>query len=113
MSVPSPYWLTVRARTDGAKDAFGNVTTTWVERDWRVRSVAPGAMTDPVDPNRDLGNIAYTIHADADSEPPTRLDEVVVDGETFAVDGDPADWTRGPWANPAAGVVVLLKRSEG
>ena len=111
--VPSPYWLTVRTRTEGVKDAFGNVTTTWPERDWRVRSVAPGAMVDPAEPNRDLGSIAYTVHADADSQPPTRLDKVVIDGEPFDVDGDPADWTRGPWPNPAAGVVVLLKRSEG
>ena len=111
--IPSPYTLTIRVRTEGAKDAFGNVTVTWPEREWRVRSVAPGAMADPSDPNRDLGSIAYTIHADADSGPPSRLDEVVVDGEPYAVDGDPADWTRGPWPNPVAGVIVLLTRSEG
>ena len=111
--VPSPYTLTVRARTVGAQDAFGNVAVTWTERAWRVRSVAPGAMADPANPNRDLGEVAYTVHADADSQPPTRLDKVVIDGEPFDVDGDPADWTRGPWPNPVAGVVVELKRSEG
>ena len=111
--VPSPYRVTIRARTEGAKDAFGNVTVSWPERDWLVRSVAPGAMADPSDPNRDRGNIAYTVHADADSRPPTRLDKVVIDGEPFDVDGDPQDWTRGPWPNPVAGVVVELKRSEG
>lgn len=111
--VPSPYTLTVRARTVGAQDAFGNATVTWAERPWRVRSVAPGAMSDPFQPNRDLSRVAYTIHADADSTPPGNLDEVTVDGETFAVDGDPSDWTRGPWPNPVAGVVVYLTRTEG
>lgn len=111
--VPSPYRVTIRARTEGVKDAFGNVTVSWPERDWWVRSVAPGAMADPANPNRDLGEVAYTIHADADSQPPTRLDKVVIDGEPFDVDGDPGNWTRGPWPNPVAGVVVELKRSEG
>ena len=111
--VPSPYRVTIRARVEGLKDAFGNVAVSWVERDWWVRSIAPGAMADPASPNRDLGEVAYTIHADADSNPPTRLDQVVLNGEAFLVDGDPADWTRGPWVNPAAGVVVELKRSEG
>ena len=111
--IPSPYTLTIRVRTEGAKDAFGNVTVTWPEREWRVRSVAPGAMADPANPNRDLSQVAYSVHADADSGLPTRLDRVVLDDEDYDVDGDPADWTRGPWANPAAGVVVLLTRSEG
>ena len=29
------------------------------------------------------------------------------------VDGETADYTAGPWANPVAGVVINLKRSEG
>ena len=111
--VPSPYRVTIRARAEGVKDAFGNATTTWASRHWWVRSIAPGAMADPANPNRDLGEVAYTIHADADSSPPGRLDEVEVGGEVFVVDGDPGNWTNGPWPNPVAGVVVELKRSEG
>ena len=111
--IPSPYTLTVRTRTEGAPDAFGNPTETWADRAWQVRSVAPGAMADPANPNRDLSQVAYSVHADADSGLPTRLDRVVLDDEDYDVDGDPADWTRGPWAHPAAGVVVLLTRSEG
>jgi hypothetical protein len=29
------------------------------------------------------------------------------------VEGRPADWTKGPWPHPTAGIVVELKRAEG
>ena len=40
-------------------------------------------------------------------------DLVVVDGKDYPVDGQPDDWTRGPWANPVAGITVYLRRVEG
>ena len=111
--IPSPYTLTVRSYTDGAEDDFGNPTRVEVERDWRVRSIDPGASADPRNPNRDLSEIAYSIHADATPDVPTERDEVRVDGHWYAVDGRPDDYSRGPWRNPVAGVVVLLRRTEG
>lgn len=78
-----------------------------------MRQVDPGRSMEPYLPNRDLSNVEYAIHADRTGDVPTARDEVQVDGEWYAVDGEPADWSRGPWHNPVAGVVVLLRRTDG
>jgi hypothetical protein len=106
--------LTVRRRTAGTRDAHGNVAVTYAAgTPWTVRGVAPGAMLEPAVPNRDRSDIAWTVYADASPDVPGALDRVEWDGVTYEVDGTPKDWTHGPWENPAAGVVVELKRMEG
>jgi hypothetical protein len=60
-----------------------------------------------------MANIAYVIQADKTPAVPDYRDVVIVDGKEYPVDGHPDDWTRGPWANPVAGVTVYLKRVEG
>lgn len=111
--IPTPYTLRVRTVTPGAEDEFGNPTETMTERDWHVHAVAPGAMSDPAQPNRDLSLIAYTILAPASADAPGEDDEVQVDGEWLTVNGRPSDWTRGPWVFPDAGVTVELARANG
>lgn len=111
--IPTPYTLTVRASSPGPKDDFGNPTTVWTERPWQVHAVAPGASTELYQPNRDMSRIAHMVLAPASDDVPTEADEVLVDGEWFKVDGAPDDYTRGPWVNPVAGVVVMLRRDEG
>ena len=113
MTLPTPYALTVREPTAGAPDEFGNATTTWAERTWRVHSVAPGVMDEPGLQNRDMSRIVYTVFGPKSDAPTTESAEVKVDGEWFPVDGKPKDWTRGPWPHPTAGVVVELTRVEG
>ena len=39
--------------------------------------------------------------------------QVLVDGHWHDVVGTPDDWTRGPWHNPASGVIVELRRVDG
>lgn len=114
--------LRVRSEVEGPEDDFGNPTYTWVERDWPVRSIAPGSMEEPGHPNRDLSLILWTVYADAGEEP-TFSDEVRLPGgaEWFTVEGEPSDWTMGPPSvGPyegtgigTPGVVVELKRAEG
>lgn len=111
--IPNRHTVRVRRLTAGPPDEFGNPTPGWVEHDWRVRQIDPGASAEPFEPNRDLSQIVFSIHAPASPDVPGERDEVLVDGEWFAVDGRPSDYTRGPWMNPAAGVVVLLRRAEG
>lgn len=119
--IPSPHTLRVRRLTTGPDNDFGNATQVWVEHDWPVRSVDPGASAEPAYANRHLSNIAYSIHADASDLAPAERDEVAIpwvldDNDQpvwHAVDGRPDDWTHGPWVNPAAGIVVLLARAEG
>lgn len=113
-TVPSPYTVQVRRFVAGGDDGYGNATDSWGSAsDWRVRSIAPGSMEEPGRTNRDLSVVEFTIHADASADVPGVRDLVVVDGVEYAVNGEPDDWTRGPWANPAAGVAVELRKVNG
>jgi hypothetical protein len=108
------YTLGVRRRETGSDDDHGNAEATYgAAEDWVVRGYAPGANNEGGDPARDLSNILWTVYADASDDVPGELDLVVLEGDEYAVEGRPADWTHGPWFNPVAGVVVELKRAEG
>lgn len=98
----------------GEPDAHGNTAATYGDPEsWVVRGLAPGAMDEPGNANRDLSLIEWTVYADANDSAPGERDLVLVDGDEFTVEGRPSDWTRGPWANPAAGLVIELRRAEG
>lgn len=106
--------LAVRRYQSGSIDAHGNAVPSWGDPEpWIVRGYAPGAMAEPTEPNRDLSLIEWTVYADASDEAPRERDRVVLAGEEYAVEGRPADWTKGPWPHPTAGIVVELKRAEG
>ena len=112
--VPSPHTLGVRRFTAGAVDEFGNATDAWADPvPWRVRSVAPATSDEPGGEHRDLSVVIYTVHADKTADVPGVRDLVVIDGKEYPVDGEPDDWTRGPWANPVAGVAVWVRRADG
>src|SRR5690242_8001151 len=111
--IPTPFALRVRSSATSGADEFGNATASTTERDWHVHAIAPGAMSDPFQPNRDVSLVAYTILAPASDDVPTEADEVQVDGEWLPVNGRPADWTRGPWAAGNAGVSVELAAANG
>lgn len=113
MSIPTPYTLPVRSREATGEDSFGNPTYGWVERSWGVHFIAPGDSMEAAMPNRDFSRIEHVVGAPPSPDTPGEDDEVQVDGEWFQVDGAPDDFTRGPWVNPVAGVVVALTRSEG
>lgn len=113
--IPSTHRLQVRKWIEAtAPDAMGNTDGTLSPpRDWYVRSVDPVSTREPGRENRDLAQIAFTIHADKTILVPSYRDVVIIDGKEYQVDGEPDDWTQGPWANPAAGVTVWVKRQEG
>lgn len=116
--------MIVRVRTPikGPDDDFGNPTTTWQERDWEIRSVAPGTMEErPTRGDRDLSVVMWTLYADAVDVPGPR-DQIKLPGtEWFAIEGQTDDWTMGPpRVGPAGppgigtpGVVVELRRADG
>ena len=107
------HTLNVLRRTEGSPDAHGNPVVVWSSpAPWIVRAVAPGASVDANQPNRDASLIEWTVYADSSDSLPAARDRVVVDGADFEVASTPADWTRGPWPHPTAGVVVELKRWE-
>ena len=108
------WLLGVKRRTTGAPDPHGNATQTLgAAEDWWVWGVAPGDNVEPGQPNRDRSDIAWTVFAPADVSAPSATDVVVVSGRDFEVDGEPEDWTLGPWGPGNAGLVVKLKRMEG
>lgn len=112
--IPSPHVLQVRKWSSGEADAMGNATEGLADPvAWPVRSVDPVSNREPGADRRDLATIAYTIHADKTALVPSYRDVVVIDGKEYPVDGEPDDWTRGPWVNPVAGVTVWVKRAEG
>jgi hypothetical protein len=111
----TPNWLlAIRRPTTGSPDSHGNATETLGDpEDWWVWGVAPGDNVEPGQPNRERSDVVWTVFAPADGYGPTAQDVVVVDEKDFQVDGEPEDWTRGPWGPGNAGLVVKLKRMEG
>lgn len=116
--------MIVRVRTPvaGEEDDFGNVVYGWQERDWEIRSIAPGSMEEkPSRGERDQIIVLWTVYADADEAPGPR-DQVKLPGtEWFAIEGQIKDWTMGPPRigppGPAGigtpGVAVELRRADG
>lgn len=108
------FTLGVRRLVESSEDSHGNVTSTFAAPvPWVVRGCAPGANADGQEPHRDASIVLWTVYADSSDDIPTEYDLVVLDAVEYAVEGRPADWTKGPWANPVAGVVVELKRVGG
>lgn len=112
--VPSPHRIQVRRYEVGADDEFGNAGMALGDPEyWSVRSIDPATGREPGAELRDMATIAFVIQADKTALVPGYRDVVVIDGKEYPVDGQPDDWTRGPWANPAAGVTVWVRRVEG
>ena len=111
---PTPWSVLVHRYTLGAPDAHNNPTESWVPdtQPTRVQGVAPGAQNEGVQPGRDVSDVSWTVYAPAGTLVAAR-DRIEWQGETYLVYGEPADWSRGPWTHPAAGVVIELMRWEG
>lgn len=91
-------------------DEFGNPTHTWATSNWVIRGIAPGAMQEPYQANRDASDVAWTVYADS---APSEYAEVMVNDEWFSVEGRPSDWTRGSYGPGPGGFVIELRRVEG
>lgn len=108
------FTLAVTRRVEGQPDRHGNPVVTYsAPYEWVVRALAPGASSEPTQPNRDASLIAWTVYSDASDDVPGERDHVFILGDEFEVVGRPADWTKGPWPHPTAGVVTELQRWEG
>lgn len=106
--------LHVKRFAAGAVGAHGNAAAGHGDPvEWDVYGLAPGASQEPTQSNRDLSEIEWTVFAPNNDELPTEKDLVVVDEVEYAVEGRPADWTRGPFGGGVAGVVIELRRAEG
>ena len=114
--IPTRFTVTVRELVEGPDDAHGNPTVSWAEDVWQVHGIAPGAMSDPDDQNRDKSLIAWTVYGPrAGGYPRSPRAEIRLPGIStwFPVNGTPDDWTMGPWLHEFAGLSVALLKVEG
>lgn len=95
----------------GLKDAHGNVRAGWgAPEDFEVFAIAPSTSQEPLaDRTAVTTGISLLVPPTAVVGP---LDLFVVDGEDWKVEGEIADYTRGPFGFDA-GKVVSLTREEG
>lgn len=113
--LPKPWTVGHRVWSQSGRDAHGNAVDSWADPvDVPVHAVAPLVREgrEPDSGNRSLVVDGLQVFAPAGVRFGPH-DRVVWRGGTFEVDGETADYTAGPWANPVAGVVINLKRSEG
>jgi endonuclease YncB( thermonuclease family) len=102
--------VTLIRRTKGVPDAFGN--DTWTTAATPVQAVyAPGSSSENVGQGRDALTLQPTVYLPGGTDV-RAVDAVVIDGDTFEVDGEPIDWRHAltGW-NP--GVEVRLRRVTG
>ena len=114
MSLPTPWLLHVRRWAPGEPDRYGNVIDTWggIEP-WPVHAYWQSTPEERQAAGRDLLTDARTVIAPATADRPTYRDLVVIDGLEFRIEGEPADYTHGPWPMPIAGLVYNVTRAEG
>ena len=112
---PTPWSVLVHRYTLGAPDAHNNPLETWTPDvvPTRVQGVAPGAQNDEsVQPGRDVSEVAWTVYAPAGTLVGAR-DRIEWQGDLYFVNGEPRDYTHGPFRNFGQGVVIELRRTEG
>ena len=115
MTFPTPHAIRVHRYTLGAPDAHNNPLETWTPDavPTRVQGVAPGAQNDEsVQPGRDVSEVAWTVYAPAGTLVGAR-DRIEWQGDLYHVNGEPRDYTQGPFRNFGQGVVIELRRTEG
>ena len=111
--IPTPYSIAVKRWQAGALDAHGNPAATYsAPEPIAVHGIAPGPSAESVAAGRNIDGVAWTVYAPAGTVVGAR-DVVIVGGVDYEAVGDSLDWTRGPWANSAAGVVIELRKRSG
>ena len=107
MDFPHGVMVTLRSSTT-TDDGLGNTTSTLVEAEWGPCAVAPrfaNESTDPRVPPVIVGKTVYGPVVDIDSD-----DLLVINGETYQVDGLPGEWVN-PFTGWAPGIEVPVKRT--
>lgn len=113
--IPTPHTVGVKRYQAGAKDDLGNDVDSWADTALELPAhfVAPATSAEPFQPNRALLTTDKTVGAPKHANLPGPRDIVVWQGEEYTVEGEVADYTNGPWANPAAGVTFVIRKMAG
>lgn len=113
--IPVRHTVHRKAYAGRQRDALGNVRDTWsAENPLPVQGIAPGAMVEPDQPNRDVSHIAWTLYCPPKTDIGER-DLIVLGGQEYKVAGRPKPFNLGPWdwCEELGGTVVELTRVEG
>lgn len=113
MTLPTRYTVGVRAFGAGEPgyDVHGNEVVSWGDPvTYPVYAIAPRTSTEPA-PGRDEVVVGLSVYA-PHGVPIGPRDRVVIDGEEWDVDGEIADYDRGPFG-VSHGIVINLRRAEG
>jgi hypothetical protein len=107
MNFPHGVMVTLISTTV-TDDGLGNTTETTVTYEWGPCAIAPRYANESTDPRVApvvVGKTVYGPPVDIDAN-----DTVVIDGEAWQVDGDPAAWSN-PFTGWAPGIEVQVKRA--
>lgn len=112
-ALPTPYTVGHRVFSSTGRDSHGNPIKTFAPAvDLKVCGIAPGAMAEPDNINRDLSVVLFSLFCPAGTVV-GELDRIVMGVDEYDIEGRPKDYTQGPWDNSIAGVVIELKATEG
>lgn len=105
------YTVGLRRWQPGARDERGNAQPGYAPTtDLPVYAIYPSTSTEPTTGRQDVVTGMTLLAPTGTLIGPQDL--VVIDGETWQVEGDVADWSRGPFGW-APGVSINLTRAEG
>lgn len=111
MSMQTKHTVGHKVYREGAYDDRGNPIDDWHDPvDLDVFAIYPRFSEEP-EPNRPLVVVGKAILAPPGTSVGPK-DLIVIDGEDWKVEGEPADWTNGPFGF-VPGVEIVLSRAEG
>lgn len=97
----------VRLVQDG-EDRYGEPVFTTVTTELPPALFAPGGTSEPIEPGREPVVAAPTLYWPRRWPDVMASDRLIVRGETYSVDGEPAAWN----GSLAGGLVVTLYRAK-
>lgn len=112
MTLVAYYEIGLRKWQEGVEDAHGNRTDGYADPvNYKVYSIAPGTSNEPFESGRSHVITGLTVLAPA-GIPVESNDLVIVDDEEYTVEGEIANWNRGPF-QWQPGIQINLRRVEG
>ncbi|MDN5725162.1 MAG: hypothetical protein L0G99_04410 [Propionibacteriales bacterium] len=113
--IPARITVHVSRYTGKQRDPLGNISEGWGDPEpLKVQGIAPGAMVEPGEANRDASRIAWTLYCPAGTEVGER-DRIDIAGQTYEVAGRPKPFDQGPWdwTRGLGGTVIELEAVTG
>jgi hypothetical protein len=106
------HTIGIKRYLEGAEDAHGNPIEGWgPEEPVKVFAIVPTSSVEPTAVGREAVITGLSILAPS-SVQVSHKDRILIGSEEFTIEGEVADWTRGPFSFKP-GIQFALKRVEG